>query len=314
MLALHAAAQVGPGTVISWPPAGREWPPHPPRSAPIEESITSYGAPLEIAATVLADRYAAELTYEDPILRWRGDMVLRVEPESGFVPYVATPKRVRIPAELAPERTARLDAAAVGKLLDAYHADNPDAPRFRLAASPLGLHIVPTEARDGNGNWAPAITPLDAVISVPEDRRMAGQHLKAVIAAAQRASGVQLELDQGRGIDGVYGANGLIPPPLVGTSIIPLSGPAPEVPQVSAEPYMFRWGASGLKARDALISLLGGSATTLRWDVGCEPNPVRAQTLCRVSVRPIEVRVTGPDGMPRMESLQYDRCTKCPTR
>jgi hypothetical protein len=198
------------------------------------------------------------------------------------------------------------------KLLDAYHSDNPNAPRFRVIASGYGFHIVPADVRDENGDWSRAITPLDSIISVPEEDRMASEHMKAIVEATARASGIRLGLYLGPPFNGLYAANGLTI--ARNQPVIPHDPkvPVPEIPLEWKRPYMFRWGASQVSARDALISLLSGSATTLRWGVGCGPNPDRAKTECTLIIDPIEVKVPGPDGQPAMQQLQFDRCLRCP--
>jgi len=76
--------------------------------------------------------------------------------------------------------------------------------------------------------------------------------------------------------------------------------------------FSFAWGAAATTGRDALISLIEQSATTLSWQVLCQPSPNPQLRACTLNVSPIQIASTGPCGEATQESLIYDRCTRCP--
>ena len=77
--------------------------------------------------------------------------------------------------------------------------------------------------------------------------------------------------------------------------------------------FSFTWGiATATPARDALISLLENSATTITWQFRCTPNAKPENRECVMNLSPIQVAVTGEDGQPTKKLLLFDRCAKCP--
>ena len=236
----------------------------------------------------------------------REDMILTGIRPNVPMAYESRSRTVRIPSDLIPARTQKLDAAALGSLLDSYHRDNPDAPQFSVRETRYGLHIIPTLLRGDEGQVVRAVTPLDAIVTVPVGDRMASGHLAALSAAVNAAAGIKtLLIDDS--VDSYYAANGLALPRRVLARLLTGSGG-----EEAKRPYVFRWGASGVPAREALLSLLEGSASTLTWYVTCHPSPDPANRLCNFSVVPLTVVVVGPDGKASKRSLAYDRCTKCP--
>jgi len=281
------------------------------QSAAQGPQVIEYGAPLLLAAETLGNRYAMPVTYEDPVLLWPGDMTLRDKADSTWMPYLDVKKRLIIPNELTPELTPSLDVPALKRVLDAYNTENPGAPRFRVERSAYGLHILPDSVRDASGKWVPATTPLDTRITMTRASRTAFEHVEALCQAVAQAFGVVVEPYGDRVFAGLFAANGIVPPKNEG---IPydMNGPVPVLPLEKKRPYMFEWGAANATAREALVSLLDQSATTMTWRMDCVPNPVRAKTSCLLSLLPLEVTVTCADGRPCRQTLTFDRCTKCP--
>jgi hypothetical protein len=135
---------------------------------------------------------------------------------------------------------------------------------------------------------------------------MAGEHLDALYDAVAHASNVNLTKFW-PSFDQYYAANGLSPSMSI---LIPLR--ARQIGDAAKRPYSFAWGASDVTAREALLSLLNNSATTMAWYVTCHPNPTPGLGSCMFSVVPLKVSVTGPDGSPEEKDLSFDRCVKCP--
>jgi hypothetical protein len=272
--------------------------------APLDPEVVNHPSPLFEAAQRLGGRYAVPVTYEDAILLRKDETVLTgVDPGNPWS-YEARIRPITIPWELTPTVTPKLNKAALGKLIDAFYATNPNGPRFRIEESKHGWHILPDSVRDERGQFVSAVTPLDAVVSVPAAERLVEDHLGALVDALTRATGIEINQftpDCNR----FYAANGLMPPKALGL--------APELSTLEAKrPYSFSWGANGVTGRGALRSLLEGSATTLAWYVTCHSQPAHGKSVCGLSVVPLVVTVTGADGRPERRSLTYDRCTKCP--
>jgi len=263
-------------------------------------------APLFRAAVQLGGRYAVAVTYEDPILLWHGDILLTGNNPESAVSYEARAQHLQVPEELTPGVTPKLNGEAIGKLLDAYHSANPDGRRFKVLETGYGLHILPDTVRGQGGLPVPATTPLDATVTVPGGERMATEHLQALSDAVARASGIHLILNDGW-VDQYYAANGLMPSKNV---LVPLL--LGQGGDAAKRPYSFVWGGSNVTGREALLSLLGGSATTLAWYVTCHPHPTPGRGYCMLSVTPLRVPFTGLDGVAHERELGFDRCNKCP--
>jgi hypothetical protein len=207
-----------------------------------------------------------------------------------------------VPGELTPQQTPKLTAGGPGKALDLFHQTNPDGPRFRLLETRYGFHMVPDTVRDEHGDRVRGSSVLDVNITVPEAVRTAGAHILALCDAVGSASGIKLHFF-GMYTDQYYAFNGLIP-----DKNTDLLGTAEQL-----RPFSFAWGASAVPARDALISLLENSATTLTWSLMCAPSASLQNRDCFLNLGPITVAVTGPDGNPTSKFLMYDRCLRCPS-
>ena len=75
----------------------------------------------------------------------------------------------------------------------------------------------------------------------------------------------------------------------------------------------FEWGAPGISAQEALISLLNSSSTTLSWELRCQAGEGTQGRKCVLSISVIVLRQTLPNGSIAVgPPLLYHRCTKCP--
>lgn len=257
--------------------------------------------PLSRVAWALEHRYATVVTYEDPVLLSRDDMYAAPGDENPRL-FGAGFGLFFLPADLTPQKTPKLTAAALGEAVDLYHQLNPSGPRFRVLETHYGLHIVPDSVRDQTGARAPSRPVLDTPITVPVGLRTASGHLNAFRDAVAAASGIRVLLNA-EVFDEDYAYGGLVP-----HQAVTLLGTDEE-----KRPYSFEWGVPApVPARDALISLLEGSATTLKWYVWYSPAPRPEDRSFLLGIDAMSVEVAGEDGKVHLKRLRYDRCTKCP--
>jgi hypothetical protein len=262
--------------------------------------IPVHPRPLAAAARLLQAEYRAPVTYEDPLWLWAGDSVVRgSDPDSPTARWLWD-RKLNLPQETSRAEGGKLDAALVQRVIDAYHAQNPADARFKLIESSLGLHIVPAYAHDESGRMVAVTALLDTVISVPEAPRMPSEHLAAICQAVTDASGVKITSGQ-QSMDQAFAPNGVVPHRFA----------AQTLNAQEKEPYSFRWGATGMSARAAVVDLLRTSATTLTWALMCQPNLKRQNSDCVLNLTPIVIAVTGDDGKPDRKSISYDRCGDC---
>ena len=254
-------------------------------------AVINSARPLHDAALLLESRYQKVVTYEDPVWMWQGDSIQTGMNENARVlihrPLVLFP-------DAAPERSPKLDAALVATFVSAYQRQNTGGAQFEVGSSSWGLHIVPLQAHDESGALVPATRLLDARISVPEESRMASEHLKALANSITMATGIKV-VGGTPYIDAFFAANGILPP----------KGAAQLLPQAEKAPYSFSWGAAAVPARDALIDFLGHSSTTLSWKLLCGPG--RMDGDCVLNLNPIVVMTPGPDGKLERHPISYDR-------
>lgn len=251
-------------------------------------SVIVSARPLSDVAEVLQSRYAKAVTYEDPVLAWRGDTQSVTAP-SGRIYQTFLERTINLPPGLSPDQSPILDAALLGRALTEYEKLN-DTPRFRIATSGLGLHIIPDTVRDAGGIPAAAKNPLDIQVTIPRATRTASDHFLAICAALSPASSMRVDcLAVGLNEDWyekLFAAPG-------GT---------------------LEWGASGMNARDALIDLLDHSATTFSWRLLCGAPGAFDGHSCSLNLDPIRFAKTAADGSIKVERLEYDRCNSCAPR
>jgi hypothetical protein len=247
--------------------------------------------PLVNAADLLERIYATPVTYESPQPLWEGAVDFYRTRNMPDGTRGAWPRQhsLIMPDGVNPEAVPVLTLAIVQKVVDAYNQQNPDQPRFRVLESRLGFHIVPSQVHDVSGKLVPATNPLDTVISVPRASRTAFEHLNAILDAVKAASGIPL-IYPDRHFNNYYAANSYI---------------VRNLPPTDAErPYMlFEWGVSDVSARDALISLMDGSSSTMSWRLSCGGMGWQNKT-CGFGISALiigESRTT----------VFLDRCTNC---
>lgn len=212
--------------------------------------------PLVNAADLLEQIYATPVTYESPQRLWEGavDFYRTRNMPDGTRGAWAKQHSLVLPNGINPPTEPDLTLAMVQKVVDAYNQQNPGQPRFRVLESRLGFHIVPSEVQDATGKLVPASNPLDTVVSVPKASRTAFEHLNAILDAVTAASGIPM-LRPDPLFNNYYAANSYILPRLLSDA--------------HRHYMLFEWGADGVSARDALISLMDGSSSTMSWRFSC---------------------------------------------
>jgi hypothetical protein len=254
--------------------------------------------PLAELAELLQGLYARPVTYEDALLVWRGD---QEDDVATGIPRLRT-RLFKVPRGLSPTDTPQLDAASVRRALAAYHQQN-DGPRFDLRESKMGLHIVPAQVAGADGRLAQSVNVLDSVVAIPLASRTPTEHFMALCAALTVSSGVTIRFNFNGGfrpLEVLYLPNGRMPP----------QGDWSEEERQSLS---FNWGAQGVSAHEALVSLLAPSSTTLSWELRCLAGAGRQDRKCFLSVVTINPRQVRSDGSISVgPPLLYDRCTNCP--
>ena len=256
--------------------------------------------PLYDAARRLESLFQNVVTYEDPVWMWQGDSIQRGSNENARILIY---RLLVLPDDIARGETPKLDAATVGRVVSAYQSQNSGGPQFGVSSSSWGLHIIPLQARDESGRLIPATKLLDARISIPEESRMASEHLKALADSITAVTGVKVVAGSFY-FDAYFAANGILPP----------KGAAQLLSSAEKVPYPFSWGAAAVPARDALIDLLEHSATTLSWKLLCDAGPIDGMRHCVLNLGPISISSTGPDGKPTRRPINYDRLGTDPKR
>jgi hypothetical protein len=225
------------------------------------------------------------ITYEDPCLVWDGD-ISYMSSTSGTR---AQPRRrsVILPEELKNEKHGE---ALANIVLEYYHSQT-DGPRYKILKSAWGLHIVPAQVRNRNGQLEEAVPLLDTIVSIPKARRTPSEHIDAVCAAVNALTPSGIRLKAGQGWLNEYFA----PHELVKETRYLLTE--------DVEKVKFEWGTDGKKARDAVIELLDNSSTTLTWRLLCDPN----ENICVLNMLPITINVTNAESKLGKETLFHDR-------
>ena len=252
-------------------------------------SLVTSPRPLGDAALRLQEAYRTVVTFEEPVLSWRGELEAVPGHKGLMMPAVHT---FVIPAESGPGTDL---ASALENTIAAYHQQT-SGTRFQVLSSKLGYHIVPVQVHDENGRSVRATSALDQIVTVPSETRSALQHLLALGAAISSTG-----------------------PTRVTISAVP-ANPRGFDKAFRAQPEVFQWGVYSAVARDALIDLLNQSATTFSWRLMCQGSTQASDRLCALNLRAIEVAVTDSLGKPVTDSqgnpekrvLRYDRCKDCP--
>jgi hypothetical protein len=264
-----------------------------------DSKVITAGRPLSEVADLIQVRMAVQgrtdkvITYEDPILMWKGD----VTQSSGSSTISPKSRTFSIPDELNADQLPELTMELLQKTLGAYHRGT-DGPRFRVFSSGMGFHIVPTEVRDSTGGLVSISPLLDTSIIVPIESRAPSGHFRAICDALAQASGIKI-IAGAMWMDQSFAPNGIVP------------ARTRELSENEKKQVYFAWGAD-TSAREAIMSLIEPSATTLRWDVRCAVDSGGRN--CVMNLNPISIHHMGisADGMPAAittRTFYHDRQT-----
>lgn len=246
--------------------------------------------PVYELARRLEARYGVPVTTEEPLLVWRGELRSMGLTPKGTEKLIPRPYDFVLPKEDPVLNAPAISAEVVQQGLAVYHRQNPGRARYQVIKSAMGFHIVPASALDASGTLHPVKSLLDTPVEIVSEMRTATEHVEAVLKAISQATGVHFR--EVRSFDPRYAANGYFL----------RSG----LPAAEDRPYwLFQWGAEGMSAREALVSLLKGSATTMTWSLVCGLDASREnQQTCDFQVLPMAVGDARTD-------LYLDRCSKC---
>jgi len=153
--------------------------------------------PVALAAEMLEKSYGWIVTYEDPPFTHESDLLDVTETvrrdldkfKPGQAPKVFVPRGGQLALEFDVEPATQRPAAAdlvIQQLLDAYNLDGPGT--LRLERNGQRLHIIGASAKDKDGVWTAHQSVLDAVITIPPQKRTGMMLLQAFCAAVSEAS------------------------------------------------------------------------------------------------------------------------------
>jgi hypothetical protein len=207
--------------------------------------------------------------------------------------------------------------------VEAYHSQT-DAPLYTVTESGGGFHIVPIAAAGADGNPAAPINLLDAVVTIPYAKRTPTEHFQALCDAIAAQSGVKILCAAGPAtglLETLYLPNGRYFH--LNDMVFEKRTPTGETIQLTPEQAKRKaqiheqmsigWGAQGVTARDAMVSLLEPSATTFTWHLLCQGGLGLEGRTCVLNVTTINIVKKVPGGDSAYPLLLWDRCTSnCP--
>jgi hypothetical protein len=231
---------------------------------------------------------ATPITYEDHIWMWSGDININSTGRNRS-PLI---RSFSLPDELNAYRLPELNMDLLQKILAAYHRDT-DGPRFRVFSSGVGFHIVPMEVRDATGRLVSISPLLDMPIAVPVESRAPSGHLAAICEALTAASGIRI-ISGARDFDQYFAPNGIVP------------AKYRQLTDNEKKLAYFAWGTDA-NVREALISLVEPSATTMTWNLRCDPDV--DDWGCVLNLNPIQIFAYSNDVISSSITVRWDRKT-----
>ncbi|MBN1570254.1 MAG: hypothetical protein JXA73_20600 [Acidobacteria bacterium] len=258
----------------------------------IPKKIADEHTPMEYVARMMEQVYLRPVTYEDPIMSWIDDFQ-QIQNSRGEIIKIKKRRSFEMPGEANRLKTPTISVELLQRIVDAYH-EQTDGPRFKIESSRWGLHIIPDQVRNDQGQYTKAITFLDRSISVPVENRTPSGHFEAICEAINHSMVAGIKLHSFTPyVDGYF-------------SQVPLSRMPSDEEMMQTE---FSWGTEGSTARDALINLFEQSATTLTWRLLCDSHNL-SQPLCALNIGPMEVNYTETGGRTYESPLFHDRIKK----
>jgi len=206
------------------------------------------GRPVAKAVQTLVSQYGYAITYEDPRYAYDGDLqdvTTQVRKDLDKYPPGKAPKVIApLGGKLTLNVPSTMGLSDVSSVLNQLVQSSPSG-HFRVQQTGDVFHVVPTEVRDRDGNWALSSSILDVPISIPTKDRSESEIMDAICQAV--SSIVQVEVD---------------------VSGIRVGGFRSE-----AGPTLYRFGADNELARSVLMRALATTSNNKRtwlifYDVG----------------------------------------------
>ncbi len=201
----------------------------------VKWSVTD-GRPVAAAVEELVSRYGYVITYEDPRHVYQGDLedvTAKVRKDldkypPGKAPKVIVPSTATLTINVPSSSTITTqDMASVLQQVMQAQSNSGRGGRFRVEQVADVFHVLPTEARDQNGNWTAQTSILDVPISLPMEDRSADAMINAICNAVSAATHFQVGL--------TFGVGGISDP---------------------SRPRPYRFGADNEQAREVLMRAL----------------------------------------------------------
>jgi hypothetical protein len=165
--------------------------------------VIDSGRPLMRAALILQALYGYVITYEDP--RYvNDDDVVDIAPTTrkdfssfrpGKAPKLNVPRSAAISVDV-PTAT-KISSDDLAKLLHkliSLQGSQSHGGHFRVTQDGDAFHILPSEVRDRAGNWETQSSPLDALISIPQEERSEKELYRAIVEAINATAKVRMHL------------------------------------------------------------------------------------------------------------------------
>ena len=268
---------------------------------PDSDVMTIVGAvTLFRAGLALGEMYQIPITFEGPtdVLQWDDD-VDQETVAGGRIDRI--PKRVTfvIPDDVTPDKNEKFDSRIFERVVETYQKQF-GGPKYKLTNSKLGLHLITDQVRNKDGKWEKVEPYLDAIISIPSEKRTALGHLEKIVEAVNATKELKLWINFPFEYNLLWASND------IRSLSRPRSQYTDEYVQMMNEKLPFEWGKDKGIARDALIDLVEKSNTTLTWQVDCTDHP-NVDLKCLIQLMPLNVNYLGPDGKKIRTALFYDR-------
>jgi hypothetical protein len=157
--------------------------------------------PVAKAVEELVSRYGYVITYEDPRHAYQGDIqdvTTKVRKDFDQYPIGKAPKVIvplggtltlSIPS--SPSISTQALAAVLEQLMSAQ-SKRGEGGHFRVVQAGDVFHVLPSEVRDGSGNWAGQSSILEVPISLPVEDRDEDGTISAICNAVSVAAHVQV--------------------------------------------------------------------------------------------------------------------------
>jgi hypothetical protein len=202
----------------------------------VRMSVTD-SRPVAAAVQELVSRYGYVITYEDPRHIYEEDVedvTSKVRKDldkhpPGSAPRVIVPKGATLNFELP--STSLPNAQNIAVVLEHLVQVQQGARlggHFRVERDGEVFHVVPTEVRDRNGNWAAQGSIFDVRISLPMEGRNESEMLDAIVNAVSAKTSYKIYIGSG-----------------IGEGIVSASNPRP-----------YQLGADNERAQDVLMRAL----------------------------------------------------------